>query len=285
MKKIVVVLLAFCVIQQIAGAADSSLEAALNQKYKKRVYALRHPLAAATLLFDSSGNPTTSAAEGSWTVYSRVQIKKIKIEPGTLRIEGERIGAEFGRKGMVALNLNERVRLEISLAQPLHSADEVQALFSHIFAFTKEDFLASTPKLWRDYLESHTDVYADDGNKIEISQARDVAPKRDPNRPEKDENGVYYVNPPFIKAPVARSAPDPPYTQVAKRRGLTGTAIFSTVVDKQGRARNIKLVRPIGLGLDEAAVTTIETWAFDPATRNGDPVNVAMMIEISFNLY
>jgi TonB family protein len=39
------------------------------------------------------------------------------------------------------------------------------------------------------------------------------------------------------------------------------------------------------MGLDQNAMEGVERWRFSPATRNGQPVAVALNIEVAFNLY
>jgi Gram-negative bacterial TonB protein C-terminal len=36
------------------------------------------------------------------------------------------------------------------------------------------------------------------------------------------------------------------------------------------------VVHPLGMGLDENAVATVSTWRFAPATKDGQPVAVAV---------
>ena len=56
-------------------------------------------------------------------------------------------------------------------------------------------------------------------------------------------------------------------------------------MDAAGNVREAKVVKPLGLGLDEKAIETIRTWRFKPAVRNGTPVNVRMLVEVSFRLF
>jgi len=37
---------------------------------------------------------------------------------------------------------------------------------------------------------------------------------------------------------------------------------------------DVKVVKPVGLGLDENTADTVRTWKFHPAIREGVPVNV-----------
>src|SRR5215469_5199336 len=101
-------------------------------------------MTAPTQQYDAQGNSPTASALGPWTVYGRVQITKIMVEPNRLVVEGQRIGIKFNDKGkaLVPSKLDEKLKLEIPLGQPLASADQTHDLFSHIFAFTKDDFLA-----------------------------------------------------------------------------------------------------------------------------------------------
>jgi TonB family protein len=55
-------------------------------------------------------------------------------------------------------------------------------------------------------------------------------------------------------------------------------------VDPTGRARNIKAIRSLGLGLDEKAIEAVSQWEFRPAMKDGQPVTVAATIEVNFRL-
>ena len=51
-----------------------------------------------------------------------------------------------------------------------------------------------------------------------------------------------------------------------------------------GRDGRVRLVRSLGLGLDEKAVEAIRKWRFDPGMKDGVPVNVSAQIEVNFRL-
>jgi TonB family protein len=57
------------------------------------------------------------------------------------------------------------------------------------------------------------------------------------------------------------------------------------IVGADGIPTNIKVVNPIGMGLDEKAVETVSTWKFQPATKDGNPVAAQIAVEIDFHLY
>ncbi|HLM98396.1 MAG TPA: TonB family protein [Bryobacteraceae bacterium] len=77
---------------------------------------------------------------------------------------------------------------------------------------------------------------------------------------------------------------DPGYSEEARKAHLWGTIVLQVIVGADGVARDIKVVRPLGMGLDEMAVETVAQWRFQPGTKQGNPVNVMATIEVNFRL-
>lgn len=75
---------------------------------------------------------------------------------------------------------------------------------------------------------------------------------------------------------------EPTYTDVARNALVQGTALFEVVVGTNGRLRDIAVVSPIGFGLDERAAEAMKQWEFEPAQKEGKPVNVRANIEVNF---
>jgi len=96
--------------------------------------------------------------------------------------------------------------------------------------------------------------------------------------------GVYKVGG-GISAPQAISAPDPEYTEEARRAKVQGTCILWLVVDSQGHARDVRVVRGLGYGLDGKALETVRQWRFQPSLKDGRPVDVQISVEVAFHLY
>jgi protein TonB len=96
--------------------------------------------------------------------------------------------------------------------------------------------------------------------------------------------GVYKVGG-GISAPQAVSTPDPEYTEEARNAKTQGTCILWMIVDDQGRPRDIRIVRGLGFGLDARAVDAVKQWRFQPAMKDGHPVNVQISVEVGFKLY
>lgn len=96
--------------------------------------------------------------------------------------------------------------------------------------------------------------------------------------------GVFHVGN-GISAPVAIFAPDPDYSDEARKAKYQGTVILQVIVGADGRVHNPRVMRALGMGLDEKAIEKVLTWKFDPSKKDGRPVAVEMSIEVSFNLY
>ncbi len=77
---------------------------------------------------------------------------------------------------------------------------------------------------------------------------------------------------------------EPVYTDEARLMKLNGTVVLSTIIDEQGRAVDIDVVRGAGFGLDEQAIDCVRQWRFAPGTRDGRPVNVRAEIEVNFRV-
>jgi periplasmic protein TonB len=88
-----------------------------------------------------------------------------------------------------------------------------------------------------------------------------------------------------ISAPQALSTPDPEYTEEARNAKTQGTCILWLIVDDQGRPRDIRVVRGLGMGLDAKAIEAVKQWKFQPALKDGRPVNVQISVEVGFRLY
>jgi periplasmic protein TonB len=96
--------------------------------------------------------------------------------------------------------------------------------------------------------------------------------------------GVYKVGG-GISAPQAISTPDPEYTEEARNAKTQGTCVLWLIVDANGNPRDIRVVRGLGFGLDARAIAAVKQWRFQPAMKDGRPVNVQISVEVGFRLY
>jgi TonB family protein len=62
-------------------------------------------------------------------------------------------------------------------------------------------------------------------------------------------------------------------------------AVLSLIVSPEGKPKEIKVTKSLGPGLDKKAVEAVNTWKFDPATKDCKPVAVQISVEVTFALY
>jgi TonB family protein len=96
--------------------------------------------------------------------------------------------------------------------------------------------------------------------------------------------GVYRVGG-GVSAPRAIFAPDPEYSDEARKAKYQGTVVLWVVVGADGRPHDIRVQRTLGMGLDEKAIEAVRTWKFTPAMKDSHPVAVQINVEVNFRLY
>lgn len=88
-----------------------------------------------------------------------------------------------------------------------------------------------------------------------------------------------------VTAPRAIDAPDPEYSEEARKAKYQGTCLLWLIVGPDGKPHDIKVARALGMGLDEKAIEAVRNWKFEPAMLNGKPVAVQINVEVNFRLY
>jgi TonB family protein len=87
-----------------------------------------------------------------------------------------------------------------------------------------------------------------------------------------------------VSSPILISKVEPEYSEEARRAKYSGAVLLSVIIDEQGVPQDIRVVRPLGLGLDEKAIEAVRHWRFRPGVHNGKPVRVRASIEVTFRL-
>ena len=88
-----------------------------------------------------------------------------------------------------------------------------------------------------------------------------------------------------VSAPRILYQPDPEYSEEARKAKYQGTVVLWVVVGPDGRTKDIRVQRSLGLGLDEKAIEAVKLWKFEPARKDGQPVAVQINVEVNFRLY
>ena len=60
--------------------------------------------------------------------------------------------------------------------------------------------------------------------------------------------------------------------------------MLAIVVDENGLPQDVRVIRSVGLGLDQKAIEAVQKWRFKPGQKDGKPVPVSANIEVNFRL-
>ena len=85
-----------------------------------------------------------------------------------------------------------------------------------------------------------------------------------------------------VKAPVLISRVEPVYPAEAREHGVSGLVIVEAVIDREGKVREVRILKPLPFGVDQAAADAVKQWKFSPGTRNGEPVDVFGILTVQF---
>jgi len=97
--------------------------------------------------------------------------------------------------------------------------------------------------------------------------------------------GLYHIGG-GVAAPVLLHQVDPEFSDEARRAKYQGICLISIIVDTNGNPQNPRVVRPLGMGLDEKALEAVKQFRFKPALKDGKtPVPVMITVEVNFRLY
>ncbi len=87
-----------------------------------------------------------------------------------------------------------------------------------------------------------------------------------------------------LSAPLPVRKVDPKYYQAAVADRVEGTVRLTAVIRKDGTVDSIALLQHLDDRLDQSAQEAMDKWRFEPALRDGQPVDVDAVIEIPFRL-
>jgi len=85
-----------------------------------------------------------------------------------------------------------------------------------------------------------------------------------------------------ISQPVATRKVDPGYPTQLIRQNVAGTIVLYAVIHADGTVGNVRVLNGVDNRLDKFASDAVSQWKFQPATRNGSPIEVEATFQIPF---
>lgn len=96
--------------------------------------------------------------------------------------------------------------------------------------------------------------------------------KSDPNSPTTD-----------LSQPMATRKVDPAYPMELMRENVSGTVIVYGVIRADGTVGNVRILRGVDGRIDRFASQAVSQWQFQPAMKNGTPIDVDATFQIPFH--
>lgn len=88
-----------------------------------------------------------------------------------------------------------------------------------------------------------------------------------------------------VSAPRPVYQPEPILPEEALASKVRGRSVrLSAVVDAEGVPQDVRVIRPLGVGFDESAIDAVGKWRFQPGRKDGQPVPVDVIIDVTFHV-
>ena len=88
-----------------------------------------------------------------------------------------------------------------------------------------------------------------------------------------------------VSAPVLIYSVEPEFSEEARKAKVAGNVLVNLWVDTSGNPSHVKVIRGVGMGLDEKALEAVRQYKFKPAMENGKPVLVELNVEVNFQIF
>jgi len=232
-------------------------QADLNARLLNKPLFLREKWVNDKLKFDAQGQLLGKSDRVVFTLAG-IDVTKVKLSSGQLKISGRRVGVIFEHDVPRRVALDD---MSLEIAAPA-DGDYTQALDA-IFVDDLAHMRPFVPSWWQQYLAEHFSSGSPAVNEPK-SRARKVG-------------GA-------VKSPVLLSHSEPRFNAIARKLKYSGTTLISMTIDTDGAPKNLRVVRPIGLGLDDQAIAAAAQYRFRPATENDLPVAVQVNVEVNFQI-
>jgi TonB family protein len=252
--------------------AQKSFADRLNSSWKKNVVTLRVFDSRNELAFSGDGTPQGQPKLGAWIFDSKIEVSKVQWKDA-LQIEGKRLWVFFKGEQMKYAREGGKVKVRIEVLAAA-TPEQMQSVVNRIFLAPPDTMAEIVPQEWKAYFSGNPHAPKDQPLTDKAAGAPLVM----------DGRTIYRVGA-GVSAPRAIHSPDPEYDERARQMKFQGVVVLWAIVEPDGAIGPLEIVRPLGLGLDEAAVKAVRRWKFEPATKDGKPVAVQINVETNFRLY
>jgi len=242
---------------------------------------LRGLWASDKLEFDSEGQLVGDAKVGPLTL-SGIDVQHANVDGKQLFIRGQRVALIADSEGRLQRQVivsrthifgslrrgdakNFKANEEINITVHADGSGSFEVALRAIFADGLADLSKTVPKYWRCYADGYfAKSLAPDAAKSTV----EACVREHSLAPWTEATGRGN----FVGPKLVETTP-PPFTREAAELGVSGVSRVHFTVSKHGIAVGFQVVQAVGAGLDEATLTAVSQYHFQPATSDGVAVN------------
>lgn len=236
----------------------AATEAKMTALMVGRVAILQNFYKSSELHFDSAGRLMGSSQSGPWTAFGGIEIDSVKVGSRSLILTGRRNVRRWENGELINYTLDTPVRIELDL-EPGESMPSLVHALQSVFLFRSQRLSDIVPGYWKDFLTTERSRNAawQKEQSQEMKDAKNVAADITPPRLLSSADGIEIAATPY-------------------REEDDNTFTASFIVDRDGTVKDVQIIKPVGLGVDDAIVKKIAEWKFAPAMSGAGPVEVLM---------
>ncbi len=283
----------------------------LRDEYRGKIFVQRAFYSAPHLQYDSTGRAAEQGPVGDWTTDAFVQLNDIHFAGDKVEIKATRLMVVCaGKKGFELYEAKstkkrkDKQAASADIEAPVADSSEeaARALLSKIFLTSGDSLVDYVPDFWKPCLEDGI-LGKSEGCRFSAEMLGVPGMTIPPGHPSSSEDmrfpvtvssksnttvtmpaGLFRVGH-GVTPPKPLYQSEPTFSEAARRLKYQGVVTMGLIVDKDGLPKNIHILTPVGAGLDAKAVQAVSTWRFQPAQKDGQPVPVAIAVEMDFHLY
>ena len=277
----------FLLLTPVAQAQLSDAVAKeLENRHRGEILRVRELVADAKIHYDAAGHLTGKWHAGRWTWHSSVELVGVEAKGSTLRIKANRLLLNYDQSTQRFASVRAGiVEIDIDTAPDSNGRIDPAKEWNKAFLTPTEDYPLDMQPYWRPFISCiirpNTDecrYYESVSHSVEVYDIKPAPSGWKPNYP-----GVYALGG-NVKPPKMLSKSEPQYTDIARQARVSGTVILEVIVRKNGLADIVRVIRPLGYGLEESAAEWVLQIRFEPAKLNDNPVDVHLQIVVNFHL-
>jgi TonB family protein len=227
------------------------------------------------LAFDADGQPLQKYKTVTFT-ESGLKVASVKMDGPALRIDGERVAIAFNPKGAASL-----VKAGGKTTVTIDGSADFGKAVDTIFAPDLASMIPSMPDYWLPYATKH---FVQGGITPRETPSPTAGDRANSGAAKQGGGNVMHIGG-SVRPPQVLQSSAPKYSDTAKELGFSGNVQVYLWIEEDGRPSNFQVVRPVGLGLDEAAIACVREYKFAPAKQNGKPVKVDLYIDVNFQIF